>query len=362
MNKILVGILILLTCWSCKDEVTKSLTPKPVALGRLNDVVAVCDDKVWDGMIGDTFVYYYESAYPVMPSPEPLFDIRHFSAENLAAEPLRRELRTYVILANLKDTESATTKMVRRDLGEERYKKALVDTSFFSSVGRDKWAREQFVAYIFGNGLDDLARAIEKSFPAIANRIKKHDHVQLASNVYNLKAEDPEIKSILQDKFGVYLKVPGDYKKQVETDKNFVMLKRDFKDYSQSIVIRKFPYRDAKQLSKEGIVEMRNDYGLEFISGVSEGSYMRTNDDALPVYEYTTEINGYYTKELRGIWELTNDYIGGPFVTYVMLNKDTNQLIFIDTFVYAPSRGKRDLIQQLEHIMQSAKFVGVSSE
>jgi hypothetical protein len=325
-------------------------------------VVVICDDKVWEGIIGDTFLYYYESAYPVMPAPEPLFDIRHFSSENLAVEPLRRELRTYVILANLSDLESPTTKMVRRDLGEERYKKALRDKTYYSSVGRDKWAREQILAYVFGNGLDDLARAIEKSFPAIANRIKKHDHIQLASNVYNLKTEDPEIKSVLENNFGLYLKVPGDYKKQIETDRNFVMLKRDFKDYSQSFVIRKFAYKDKKQLSKAGIVEMRNDYGFEFISGVSEGSYMRTNDDALPVYEYTTEINGIYTKELRGVWELTNDYIGGPFVTYLLLNKEKNELIFIDTFVYAPSRGKRDLVQQLEHIIHSAKFTQSPSQ
>lgn len=341
---------------------TKSLTPKPVALGRLNDVVVVCDDKLWEGMVGDTFLYFYESAYPVMPAPEPLFDIRHFSSENLAAEPLRRELRTYVVLANLSDTESATTKMVRRDLGEERYKRALSDTSYYSSVGREKWAREQIVAYVFGNGLDDLARGIEKSFPAIANRIKKHDYIQLASNVYNLKTEDPEIKKVLKEKFGLYLKVPGDYKKQIETERNFVMLKRDFRDYSQSIVIRKFPYTDKKQLSKQGIIEMRNDYGLEFITGTSQGSYMRTNSEALPVYEYTTDINGIYTKEIRGVWELSNDYIGGPFVSYVLLNEQSNELIFIDTFVYSPSRSKRDLVQQLEHIIQSATFVNPPTE
>ena len=40
---------------------------------------------------------------------------------------------------------------------------------------------------------------------------------------------------------------------------------------------------------------------------------MKSNTVDLPVYEYAYQLNGSYTKELRGIWEMENDFMGGPF-------------------------------------------------
>lgn len=350
-------LIILFTTISCNDEVRKNLTPKPTALGRLNDVVVIADDELWEGESGEHFRFFYESAYPIMPTPEPLFDLRHFSGEQIAAEPLRRELRTYVIIADLSKRDSKVTKMVRRDLGEERFNKAVSDTSFFSTAGMDKWAREQFVGYVFGNGRDDLHRAIEKSFGPIANRIKIHDSKQLSSNVFNLQNEDPKLKELLKEEFHLDIRIPDDYKQKIDLENNFIMLKKDFRDFSQSIVIRKFEYKNESQFTKENIVSMRNEYGEAFITGETEGSFMISNDRDLPIYEYTYELGGSYVKEIRGVWELINDFVGGPFATYVLLNKSTNELIFIDTFVYAPSKTKRDLMQQLEYIAKTAKAV-----
>ena len=88
---------------------------------------------------------------------------------------------------------------------------------------------------------------------------------------------------------------------------------------------------------------------------------MLTNTDDLPIYEYGYQNNGHYTREVRGVWGLAKDFIGGPFATFVMLNEDTNEIVFIDTFVYAPGKDKRDHMQQLEYIAKTAKLVDGSS-
>lgn len=349
--------ILVVASMSCSDEVRSKYTPKPVALGRLNDVVVIADKQLWEGDAGERFRYLYESAYPIMPRPEPMFDLRHFTPEDLAAEPLRRELRTYIIVANLNDKESSTTKMVRRDLGEERFKKAIADTSFFSTAGSDKWAREQMVGYVFGAGIDNLIKSIEKSYPAIAKRINQHDEKQLSSNVFNLQKEDISLKNLLKDEFGLDIRIPDDYASKIDLENNFIFLKKDIRDYSQSIAIRKFSYKDQSQFTKASMIDMRNEYGKRFITGSKPTSYMVTNDEDLPVYEYGYDLNGSYTKEIRGVWELVDDFVGGPFISYLFHNKANSELIFIDAYVYAPGKDLRDYVQQLEYIVKTSKMV-----
>jgi len=71
MYKLIIISLCLLTLASCNDEVANQFSPKPTALGRLNEVEIITDDDVWEAQTGDTVRYYFGSAYPIMPTPEP---------------------------------------------------------------------------------------------------------------------------------------------------------------------------------------------------------------------------------------------------------------------------------------------------
>ena len=87
-----------------------------------------------------------------------------------------------------------------------------------------------------------------------------------------------------------------------------------------------------------------------------ENTYMRINDVDLPMMIQATEINGNYTVEARGIWDIVNDFMGGPFLGYLIHNAKTNELIYIDCFIHAPGKKKRNYIQQLEYVVSSLKF------
>ncbi len=83
---------------------------------------------------------------------------------------------------------------------------------------------------------------------------------------------------------------------------------------------------------------------------------MRINDVDLPMFTYVKTINNRYAIEARGIWELENDYMGGPFISYLIHNPDKNELLFLDGFVYAPQEDKRNYVQYLEHLLSNVKF------
>jgi len=347
---IVIGLLLSFCVSGCGNILSR-MESKNRALGKTNEVVVICDDDVWESFVGDTLIYYFEAPYPIMPQPEPLFDVRQFSTEDLNVSPLRKELRTYVILANLTDTASATSKMVRADLGEEKLRRAAEDPSYFTSIGKDKWATSQLLIYVFGNGLDQLAANLVRAFPAIPDRANAHDLVQVDAATY-LNRENIAIENRIREKFAVSLKIPGDYKVAIDKE-NFLWIRQDLDDALSSIAMMRFPYSDTAQLNLQGFIRMRDRVGV-MIEGSSPGSFMVTNAEDLPVYLYRKTLDGRFMIEGRGIWELTEDFLGGPFVTYAIV--DSSEILMIDAFVHAPGKDKRDFVQRLEHIVSSLRF------
>lgn len=348
-------IFTLGTFYSCNDEVAGGYKVKPVALGRLNNIAVIAGEEMWESPIKDSFDFYFGSAYPIMPRPEPMFDLRHFTVNDLDAEPLRKELRTYVLLANLSDSEAKTTRMVRSDLGEERYRKAL-NGEITSTVGKDKWAREQLIIYLMGKDREALAKAIRENYPAVARRINKHDENQLKASIYAARS-NAAINNDILERYGLEIDVPRRYEAAIYDEEfNFTWIRKDEKDYVMNMMFSSFSYSDPSQLNKEELIKYRNILGEKYITSTEENSFMVVNDEDLPVYDYTYRTNNIYTREIRGIWEMVNDYLGGPFASYAFLNEEKGEVIFIDTFIYAPGKEKRDMMQQMEYIVKGVKL------
>jgi hypothetical protein len=359
INHIFTLLLLIFVLASCRQQSgNHPLASKPIAFGRINDVVIITDQSIAESAIKDTVSAYFEASYPILTADEPIFDIRYFTPEDLMAKPLRKELRTYVLLADVSDTTLSTTKLLRSDLGDEKFKRAQTDLTFNTSIGKDKWAKDQIIIYVFGKGRDQLANAIKTNFPTIAKRINQHDSKNLSATVYGLQEDNVTLSKLVLDSFGMNIKVPGLYQLAINKP-NFLWLRLDNKEVNQSIVIRKFPYKSKNQFAMDSLIQMRNSYGKEFIRTGSADAYMSTNVVDLPTYEYTYYQNGVYTKEVRGIWETVNDFMGGPFVSYLMHNEAKGEVVFIDVFVFAPGKEKRDFVQQLDCIVKTASFPGV---
>lgn len=353
----LILAVLAMVSGACNSEVKQKLDAKGTALGKMNEIVVIADKEIWEGAVGDTFRYYFESAYPIMPQPEPIFDLRHFTVEELNGQPLRKELRTYTVLADLSDMDSPTTRMVKRDLGSEKYNEAMKGGKKFSSVGRDKWARGQLLVYLYAPDRNGLQKAINASFPAIAKRVHQHDEKQLRSTIY-VDRVNQGLSQKVKERFNVAFDVPGDF--VVATDdveNNVLWLRKTGEKADQNIVLQKISYTDALQFTKQGVIALRNEFGSRYVTSDEEGDVMIVDEEHLPVYEYSLELDKHYGKEFRGIWEMTKAFSGGPFNTYVILNEKQRELIYIDVFVLAPGTTKRNHMMQLDHIVKTAKVL-----
>lgn len=346
---ILLGLLS-----GCANDMNSKFSTPTNAFGQANRLCVVADQDVWEGKTGDSIRYYFAAAYPILPQPEPLFDLQHFTPEELEADPYRKELRAYLIVGNLGDEKSSTVASITKDLGPENLRKAKEQNDFNTKVGYNKWAQGQVLVYLFAQSQQSLVSAMQKNFSGIASKFNKSDEEQFEATLY-FGGENGTIKEKIQERYGMQVRIPSDYFVAIENAKT-TWLRKETEFLSSNILIHKTPYTSEAQLTKAGIKKLRDQLGKEYVSTEIKNTYMVTNDVDLPMLTKAIDLNGAYAIESRGIWEVENDFMGGPFISYLVLNKEKNELIYIDCFVHAPAKKKRDFMMHLEYIIGSAKF------
>ncbi|GLR18146.1 DUF4837 family protein [Portibacter lacus] len=356
-SNIIIYISLIILAFSCSEEFQNKLKSNPNALGTANQVVVIADQDLWDGIVGDTFRMLYEAAYPMLPRPESIFDLKHYTPNDLEAGPLRKELRTYLFLADLSNPNSPTVQSVARDLGEEKIMTIKKEGVKNTTVGRDKWAMGQLMLYVVGEDQEKLIENITKSFPSISKKVYQHDYKQIKGYTF-AAGYNKAISSEIEEKLGVKVQVPADYIKALwDEEEKLMWIRKETSESTFGMVLKSLSYESEDQLSKEFLKEQVNQFGKDYVKTNTEGSYMVVNDEDLPLYTNTIEINGQYAYEMRGIWETTKDYMGGPFFAYVIIDKSQKKLLFILDFLMAPGKEKRDLMQQMELMTNTVEFL-----
>jgi hypothetical protein len=68
------------------------------------------------------------------------------------------------------------------------------------------------------------------------------------------------------------------------------------------------------------------------------------------------KINGLRCCELRGLWELVNDYMGGPFVSRSYCDEKNRRIVTVEGYIYAPRFDKRDYVRRVLGIINTFSF------
>lgn len=320
----------------------------PSAFGSVNSINFISDSIIWKGPIGDSARAYFERYYPILPQREPSMNVRFFTPRNLNDRPIRKELSNFVVLTDLSDEESPTTDMTKRDL-----KKSVRD-SLNMIVARNKWARDQMLVYINGKDESSLMEQLKKYKEYIEEQVHEHQKIILEKEVYSAEL-NPILQNRIRDSFGINIRIPEYYQVAVQ-EPAFMWIRGESEYVSRNLMFYKLPYRHADQLTPKYMKELRNELGLKITTTI-DSTFMLINDVDLPIEFSTTAIDDQYAAVLKGIWEIENDFLGGPFTSYMIQTPDRKELVFIDAFVHAPSKPKRDLMEKLKYIVGTTNFV-----
>jgi hypothetical protein len=93
------------------------------------------------------------------------------------------------------------------------------------------------------------------------------------------------------------------------------------------------------------------------IPGGPAGSYMSTQTIDPPVFT-SLNIKGKYAAEIRGLWEIKGDMMGGPFVSLTRLDEVNQRVVTVEVFVYAPEENKRNILRHNEAALYSLELPG----
>jgi len=83
-----------------------------------------------------------------------------------------------------------------------------------------------------------------------------------------------------------------------------------------------------------------------------DNTYMITSPITTPGLKYL-RYKGRDFAEVRGYWEVHNDFMGGPFVSHIFYSPDGQNIIALDGWVYAPKFDKRHYLRQVESFLYS---------
>ena len=123
------------------------------------------------------------------------------------------------------------------------------------------------------------------------------------------------------------------------------------------MIIYERPYTSTDNLSEENIIRTTDSLTNKYIPGPEEGSYMAIEKELVkPVSTIIPDFPAGYAVEIRGQWYTVGEFMGGPFVSYTVVNPEATKIVTIQGFIYYPNKPKRDLLRQVETIIWSLKF------
>jgi hypothetical protein len=122
------------------------------------------------------------------------------------------------------------------------------------------------------------------------------------------------------------------------------------------VIIYTRPYTGREDFELPALIAARDEF-VSRIPGEVPNSHMITVTEFEPMVEYV-RIGGRFWAIMRGFWDVKNDFMGGPFVSYSTLDVAANRVVTIDNYLYSPQMPKRNMLRELEALVYTVKFPG----
>lgn len=302
---------------SCQDA-AKSMLPK--SGGHPYEVLVVADDSV-AGQVVDSVL---SQSADCLPQPEPLFDVS--LTDSAGYNGFARLARSVVKVTVNADLFTKTR--IRYD--------------------KNVWAKPQLVVYINTPSVAALRRDVQVLGGKLADLMARFE---MNATISRLAASrNPRADSLVFSVTGGHMHVPVDMLSS-KRGQGFVWLSNNAASGMSSICVYTYPGVDV---STARFRAMRDSVMRINIPGERAGMYMTTAAGSLS--QRSEMVRRRPVTIIRGLWEMRNDAMGGPFVAHAAVDTAKNRTVVAEAFVYAPESRKRNLIRQVEAALYTMDY------
>lgn len=307
---------------SCGDS---SNLPKPGATGKIGELLVIIENSHWDSEVGDSIRSIFERYYPMLPGAEKFYTL--IPIANSSFLPIMQKHRNILLIS------------ISGELQEPKL-----------TISRDLWSTPQIVLNAMGPDVSSVAKVLsDKSETMIA----LYEQAELERQSKNVKAfADTMIHRKIENRFDVNLYVPSGYYNIMRNDADFIWLETQSTHNSIGIFVYSFPFVDDSTFTVKYLVNKRDSIMKEKVPGARDSSWMTTAKYVMPMLEIKKFKDLQYG-ELRGLWELVNDFMGGPFVSRSYVDANRRRIVTVEGYVYAPRFEKRDYIRRVLGIINT---------
>lgn len=288
------------------------------------ELVVVMDDTMWNSLPGRSLDGILTGDIEALPQPEPEFNVIRINPDQFD--------QMFQVVRNILFVD------ISSKYDENRMLKLT-----------DRWARNQEVLYIQSPDEASFEEYVSKNKEAI---ISYFVTAEINRFVSDLKQNyNRGIYSLLKQQFNISIYLPAGMNKYKQ-ENHFFWATNDQASGRQDFVIYKVPFSgDLNSLSRKELIMMRDSIMKYQLPGDCEDCYWET-DQNRPVNIKSYQRQNEYCLELRGLWRIHGDMMGGPFVSHLIQNgADREHLLVIECFIYAPGEKKRNLLRRTEAIL-----------
>ncbi len=319
-------VATLLAIISCSEEKKKKVL-LPNVSGKAGEVIVVINKSEWEGSVGCELREILASDCPFLPQKEPLYTL-----VNIVPSTFTNifQIHRNILLVNI---DSGVTEPGVR-------------------LKRDVWAQPQCVISVNAIDSENALQLIKENEEIIVSSLEQAERDRVIENTkrYEERSLAPAVAKVM----GGSPHFPSGYVLKKMTE-NFIWIAYETTYTNQGIFVYRYPVTGDNDLTVENIVAKRNEFLQENVPGMFDNTYMTTSEITMPDLQYI-KYKGREFAQLRGFWEVHNDYMGGPFVSQSFYSRDGKYIITLEGFVYAPRYDKRQYLRQVESILYSFEW------
>ena len=317
----------LITLSSCSQEQRKKAL-LPNISGKAGEVIVVIGQNDWEGAVGTVLRDSLTCDFPQLPQREPLFTLVNVPQSAFGS---MFQIHRNIIIINISKDVTEPGVVYRNDV----------------------WAAPQTVIRVNAPDSETAVEILKENNTTIVGMLEEAERDRMIRNAR--KYEQQGIAPVVTEMVGGSPHFPSGYRIKKKTD-NFIWVTYDPEYVSQGIFIYKYPVvKGQDMMSSQSLLTENSLMLMDNVPGMFENTYMTMSSFAPPTIKYM-KYRGLEFAEIRGLWEVHNDYMGGPFVTHVFYSPDGEYMIGLEGFVYAPKFDKRHYLRQVESIIYSFEW------
>ena len=288
----------------------QSLLPK--SGGRPYEVLLVASDRRCAAVVDSVLT----QDMPSLPQREPMFDVSLIDTTRFNQTT---RLARCIVIVTVNPAVFTSTRI--------RYEKNV-------------WARPQLVVYVNTPSASQLSQYMAKAGRRLTSLLAR---AEINTAISTLRAgSNHKAESSIRRMFGWEMLIPAEMKAG-KTGRNFIWLSDNRPDRMRNICVYSY---SGTTLDAHRALAARDSVMRLNIPGELDGMYMQTTPGSVTAGLATED--GRTVMISRGLWEMRNDAMGGPFVSCSAVDSANSRIIVAEAFIYAPGTNKRNLIRSAE--------------